>query len=204
MSVIIKMILSVVIAASMQMSMSDATEVSPQQIAGECMEGIKTMQEETLDRYAGNSYINFIANLEGDDETVQRMRDALLQNFDYTIDEVLERDDLAVAKVTIHQCDFSDVLKKYKKKSYKYITDHLYDEDITDKDKLNAKCLDIYVSQIEKVAKAGKTHEETIYLPMADNGHNSWNVILEEDFMKEVLGDIAIPEEAGVGESEEE
>ena len=92
MSVIIKMILSVVIAASMQVSMSDATEVSPQQIAGECMEGIKTMQEETLDRYAGNSYINFISNLEGNEETVQRMRDALLQNFDYTIDEVLVDD----------------------------------------------------------------------------------------------------------------
>ena len=138
--------------------------------------------------------MNFIVNLEGDDETVARMQKALLKNFDYKVEAVEERDDLAVAKITVTQCDFSKVLKKYKKKSYDYVTEHLYDENITDKDWLNEKCLDIYVSQIEKVAKAGKTHEETIYLPLTSDGYNGWNAILEDDNMKAIIGDLSIPE----------
>ena len=197
MGTVIRTIVAIFVAVSMQVGMNDATEVSPQQIADECMNGIRTLQEETLDRYAGNTYVNFIVNLDGDEETVERMRTALLQNFDYSIEAVEERDDAAVAKITIQQCDFSKVLEKYEKKSYDYITEHLYDEDITDKEKLNAKCLDIYVSQIEKVAKKGKTHEETIYLPMHSNGYNGWNPVLEDDTMKTILGDLAIPEIQG-------
>lgn len=194
MGAILNLIFSVIIAMSMHSSTMEATQVDPQQVADECMNGIKTLQEETLDRYAGNTYVNFIVNLEGDDETVARMQEALLKNFDYRIEAVKQRDDLAVAKITVTQCDFSKVLKKYKKRSYDYVTEHLYDENITDKDWLNEKCLDIYVSQIEKVAKAGKTHEETIYLPLTSDGYNGWNAILEDDNMKTIIGDLSIPE----------
>ena len=194
MGAILNLIFSVIIAMSMHSSTMEATQVDPQQVADECMNGIKTLQEETLDRYAGNTYVNFIVNLEGDDETVARMQKALLKNFDYKVEAVEERDDLAVAKITVTQCDFSKVLKKYKKRSYDYVTEHLYDENITDKDWLNEKCLDIYVSQIEKVAKAGKTHEETIYLPLTSDGYNGWNAILEDDNMKAIIGDLSIPE----------
>ena len=194
MGAILNLIFSVIIAMSMHSSTMEATQVDPQQVADECMNGIKTFQEETLDRYAGNTYVNFIVNLEGNDETVSRMQEALLRNFDYRIEAVEERDDLAVAKITVTQCDFSKVLKKYKKRSYDYVTEHLYDENITDKDWLNEKCLDIYVSQIEKVAKAGKTHEETIYLPLTSDGYNGWNAILEDDNMKTIIGDLSIPE----------
>ena len=194
MGAILNLIFSVIIAMSMQSSTTEATQVDPQQVADECMNGIKTLQEEPLDRYAGNTDVNFIVNLEGDDETVARMQKALLKNFDYKVEAVEERDDLAVAKITVTQCDFSKVLKKYKKKSYDYVTEHLYDENITDKDWLNEKCLDIYVSQIEKVAKAGKTHEETIYLPLTSDGYNGWNAILEDDNMKAIIGDLSIPE----------
>ena len=194
MGAILNLIFSVIIAMSMHSSTMEATQVDPQQVADECMNGIKTLQEETLDRYAGNTYVNFIVNLEGDDETVARMQEALLKNFDYRIEAVEQRDDLAVAKITVTQCDFSKVLKKKKKRSYDYVTEHLYDENITDKDWLNEKCLDIYVSQIEKVAKAGKTHEETIYLPLTSDGYNGWNAILEDDNMKTIIGDLSIPE----------
>jgi len=194
MGAILNLIFSVIIAMSMHSSTMEATQVDPQQVADECMNGIKTLQEETLDRYAGNTYVNFIVNLEGDDETVARMQEALLKNFDYRIEAVEQRNDLAVAKITVTQCDFSKVLKKYKKRSYDYVTEHLYDENITDKDWLNEKCLDIYVSQIEKVAKAGKIHEETIYLPLTSDGYNGWNAILEDDNMKTIIGDLSIPE----------
>lgn len=191
---LIRTILTILIVVSLHAGMSDATEVTPRQAAAECMDGIATMQEETMDRYAGNSYVNFLMNLKGDKETVQRMQEAIFRNFTWQIEDVEERDDAAVAKVKITQCDFSDVLGKYDKKSYKYITDHLYDEDTVDKKKLNAKCLDIYVSQIEKDAKAGKTEEHTIYLPMHSNGYNGWNVELDEETMKAIMGDLAIPE----------
>ena len=192
---IIRAIIAVAVAVSLQMGMTDATEVSPQDAAEECMHGIATMQEETMGRYAGNTWVNFIVNLEGDEEDVARLQEAIFRNFSYSIDAVEERDDLAVAKVTIHQCDFSKVLKKYDKKSYEYITEHLYDEDITDKKKLKAKCLDIYVDQVENVAKAGKTHESTIYLPMTSDGYNGWNVQLDDETMKTIIGDLAIPEQ---------
>ena len=94
----------------------------------------------------------------------------------------------------IRQCDYSKVLKKYKKESYDYIVDHLYDEDIVDKDKLNDICLDMYVSQIEKVAKAGKKKDRSLYLVLKDNGFNGWTLQVDDDTMKKILGDLAIPE----------
>ena len=136
---IIRAIIAVAVAVSLQMGMTDATEVSPQDAAEECMHGIATMQEETMDRYAGNSYVNFLVNLKGDEETVQRMQEAIFRNFTWQIEDVEERDDAAVAKVKITQCDFSDVLGKYDKKSYKYITDHLYDEDTIRRELLSAR-----------------------------------------------------------------
>ena len=191
---IIRTIIAVAVAVSLQMGMTDATEVSPWDAAEECMHGIATMQEETMDRYAGNTWVNFIVNLEGDEETVARLQEAIFRNFSYQIDAVEERDGLAVAKVTIHQCNFGKVLDRYDRKSYDYITEHLYDEDITDKKKLNAKCLDIYVDQVEKVAKAGKLHEHTIYLPMTSDGYNGWNVQLDDETMKTIIGDLAVPD----------
>ena len=195
MGILFNTILTIIITASLQAGMLDATEITPQQAAAECMDGVVAMEEETMDRYAANSYVNFVENLKGDEETVQRMRDALQKNLIYRIDGIEERNDAAMAKVTVTQCDFSKVLKKYEKEAYQYITEHLYDEDITDKKKLNAKCLDIYASQIEKVAKAGKTSEETIYLPMHSDGYNGWNVELDEESMKVILGNLAIPED---------
>ena len=194
MGAIINVIITMIITASLQMGMIDATQVSPQQAATECMDGIVAMEEETMDRYAGNTYVNFLVNLEGDEETVARMQKAILSNLTYRIEAVEQRDDAAVAKVVITQCDFSGVLKKYEKKAYKYISEHLYDEATTDKKKLNEKCLDIYVSQIEKVAKAGKTSEHTIYIPMFSDGYNGWNAQLDDETMKTIIGDLAIPE----------
>ena len=77
---------------------------------------------------------------------------------------------------------------------YDYIVDHLYDEDIVDKDKLNDICLDMYVSQIEKVAKAGKKKDRSLYLVLKDNGYNGWTLQVDDDTMKKILGDLAIPE----------
>lgn len=191
---IIHWILSLMIVTSMQAGLTDATSVPPQQAVKEFMTAITSAQEEQLDRYASNSYVNFVAHLKGDKKTVKRMRKALLKDLPYKLRGTEERNGVAVVRVDIRQCDFSKVLKKYKKESYAYITDHLYDEDIVDKEKLNAKCLDMYVSQIEKVAKAGKTRKRSVYLVLKDNGYNGWTLQVDDDSMKKILGDLAIPE----------
>ena len=50
MGAILNLIFSVIIAMSMHSITMEATQVDPQQVADECMNGIKTLQEETLDR----------------------------------------------------------------------------------------------------------------------------------------------------------
>ena len=194
MQAIIHWILSLMIVTSMQAGLTDATSVPPQQEVQEFMNAITSAQVKQLDRYASNSYVNFVTHLKGDKETVKRMRKALLKDLPYELRGTEERDGVAVVRVDIRQGDYSKVLKKYKKESYDYIVDHLYDEDIVDKDKLNDICLDMYVSQIEKVAKAGKKKDRSLYLVLKDNGYNGWTLQVDDDTMKKILGDLAIPE----------
>ena len=96
-----------------------------------------------------DSYVNFITNVQGDDAVVERMNEALFRNFSYKIEKIKTRDDVAVAKVSITSGDFSNVLSGYESASYEYITDNLQSDEIADKDYLNAKCLEIYVQQVE-------------------------------------------------------
>lgn len=190
----LKMIISLILAVSMQGAISDATAVSPAQEAAAFFDGISALQEETLQRYGDNAYVNFIANTEGDEAVIARMREALFRNFSYKIVGSEERGDAAVVKVAVENCGFSGVLEDYEKESYDYVTGNLYDEDITDKDKLSARCLEIYVSEIESRAEAGKTKTHTIYVPMYSSGYNGWNIQLDDEIMKKVLGDLSIPE----------
>ena len=194
MQALIHWILSLMIVTSMQAGLTDATSVPPQQEVEEFMAAISSARVEQLDRYASNPYVNFVAHLKGDKKTVKRMRKALLRDLPYKLHGTEERNGVAVVRVDIRQCDYSKVLKKYDEESYAYITDHLYDEDIVDKEKLNDKCLDMYVSQIEKVAKAGKTRKRSLYLVLRDNGYNGWTLQVDNDTMKKILGDLAIPE----------
>ena len=76
---------------------------------------------------------------------------------------------------------------------YEYVTGNLYDEDITDKKKLAEKCLDIYVSEIESRAEKGKTKTSTIYIPMRSDGYNGWNIDLDDEIMKKILGNLSVP-----------
>ena len=191
----LKMILSLILTVSMQGAISDATEVTPEQAAAEFLDGVSVMQEETMSRYADNSYVNFLMNVEGDEKTVERMQKALLKNFSYKIVGTEERGDAAVAKVDIENCKFSGVLDDYEEESYEYVTGNLYDEDITDKEKLAEKCLDIYVSEIESRAEKGKTKASTIYIPMRSDGYNGWNIDLDDEIMKKILGNLSVPGE---------
>ena len=63
-----------------------------------------------------------------------------------------------------------------------------------DKKKLSKECLEIYVEQIEKDAKAEPSLEKTIYLPMINDGYGGWKMLLDDKIMKALMGNLAMPE----------
>lgn len=130
----------------------------PEDAAKDFLEGLKNNEPQVMEKYMDNSYINFICNVEGDEGVVDRMDDALFQNFSYEVDKVAAKDDVAVAKVTVTCNDFSQVSAAYDKAAYDFIKSNLYTDEVADKTALNAKCLDLYVQQIE-AASSGETAE---------------------------------------------
>ena len=44
------------------------------------------------------------------------------------------------------------------------------------------------------VPKAGKKKDRSLYLVLKDNGFNGWTLQVDDDTMKKILGDLAIPE----------
>ena len=105
---------------------------------------------------------------------------------------VVSKDDVAVAKVTVTCNDFSQVSAAYDKAAYEFIKSNLYTDEVADKTALNAKCLDLYVQQIE-AASSGETAETVIYLPMVDNGYYGWDVLLSDELMQTMLGGLQMP-----------
>ena len=61
------------------------------------------------------------------------------------------------------------------------------------KEKLNKKCIDIYLDQVEKTAGGDANYEAEIFLPMEEDGYGGWRILLSDDIMKEVLGKLEIP-----------
>ena len=84
-------------------------------------------------------------------------------------------------------------MDKYRKESYEYVTNNLYSDDVIDKEKLNKKCIDIYLDQIEKTAEREPSFETDVFLPLEEDGYGGWRVILSDDIMKEMLGELEIP-----------
>ena len=168
-------------------------ESTPTAAAEDFLSAVKKQDQKVMERYMDNDYVNFLCNSEGDDKSIDKMNDALFENFEYEVLEVKEKGDVAVAKVMITSCDFSKVMDSYAKVAYKYIMDNLYEKEIGDKEKLNKKCLELYVNEVEKVAEKGKTVENTVVIPMVDDGYYGWNVIMTDELMESILGNLEMP-----------
>ncbi|MFQ8601984.1 MAG: hypothetical protein ACLSAO_02745 [Anaerovoracaceae bacterium] len=190
---LVKQILTILTAVILHLSVSNIVSTTPDEAAESFLKGIKSQNEQVMEKYMDSAYINFVCNVQGDKDVVKRMKDALFRNFSYDIIEVGEKNDVAVAKVAVKCNDFSSVKADYDAASYKYITDNLYSDDIGDKDALNAECLDIYVQQIEKAANREASLETVVYIPMADDGYYGWNLLLSDEVMKILLGGLEIP-----------
>ena len=193
MSGIINIILSLLIAASISGGASAMSETEPWDAADAFFKNISGGDQQTVMMYMDNRYVNFLENIKGTDEEMDRLEEALFRNFSYEMTECATKNNVAVVKVRVRNCDFSGVMKKYKKKSYKYVTDNLYSDDVVDKEKLNKKCLDIYLDQIEETASGEPTFEADVFLPMEEDGYGGWRIILSDEIMKEILGELEIP-----------
>jgi len=189
----IKALTAVIIAMMIQGGVSGAVETTPEEAVSDFVTGLMAGDEQIVERYVDNEYINFLANAEADDETKARISKALFKNLKYDIEDTAQKGGAAVVEARISTNDFSDVMDEYKEASYSYVKENLYDEDITDKDKLSAKCLDIYVDQIEKDAEEKASLEKKIYIPMIEDGYGGWKLLLNDDIVKTLMGQLSIP-----------
>ena len=193
MQYILKTVITLLISLLMQSGVVNLISTTPHDAVSDFMDGLKNRDSSVMEKYMDDSYVNFITNVQGDDAVVERMNEALFRNFSYKIEKIKTKDDVAVAKVSITSGDFSNVLSGYESASYKYITDNLQSDEIADKDYLNAKCLEIYVEQVEAAADSGTVLETVVYIPMIDDGYYGWNIIMTDDLMKTVLGNLQMP-----------
>ena len=193
MSGIINTILSILLAAAISGGASAMAEVEPQEAADAFFRDLASGNDQVAMAYMDNRYINFLENVKGTDEEMDRLEDAVFRNFSFEITDSAAKNDVAVVKVTVRNCDFSGVMEDYKKEAYEYVTDNLYSDDVVSKEKLNKKCIDIYLDQVEKTAGGDTNYEAEIFLPMEEDGYGGWRILLSDDIMKEVLGKLEIP-----------
>lgn len=192
MQFILKGIITVIMTICMNMSISGLVSTTPQQAADDFLSQLRVGETAVMEKHMDNQYVNFICNVQGDKNVVGRMNKALFKNFSYRIEDIGEKNEVAVAKVVIENNDFSQVISGYDKASYNYIAENLYNDEVADKEKLNARCFDIYVQQIE-AASNGATTEKVIYIPMVDNGYYGWNILVTDELMETVLGGLQMP-----------
>ena len=193
MSGIINTILSILLAAAISGGASAMAEVEPQEAADAFFRDLASGNDQVAMAYMDNRYINFLENVKGTDEEMDRLEDAVFRNFSFEITDSAAKNDVAVVKVTVRNCDFSGVMEDYKKESYEYVTGNLYSDDVVSKEKLNKKCIDIYLDQVEKTAEGDANYEAEIFLPMEEDGYGGWRILLSDEIMKEVLGKLEIP-----------
>lgn len=193
MSAIVNTIISILITMTISGSAANMAEVTPQEAADAFLKDLSAGDKQTAMMYMDNKYVNFLENVKGTDEEMDRLEDAVFKNFSYVIKDMKTRDNVAVVKVEVKNGDFSGIMKDYEKASYQYVTDNLYSDDVTDKEKLNKKCLDIYLDQIEKTAGKDPSFKADIYLPMVEDGYGGWRILLSDEIMKSILGELEIP-----------
>lgn len=191
---IVRAIISIIVAVMIQGGVSGVVESPPEDAVTEFMTALTSGNEQVLERYVDNEYVNFLLNVEGKEKTVKRMNQALFKNLEYEIDKSAQKGGVAVVKVRVKTNDFRDVLEKYEEASYQYVMDNLYEDKVIDKKKLNAKCLDIYVDQIEKDAEEEVSLKKTLYFPMIDDGYGGWKLLIDNKIMKALMGKLAMPD----------
>ncbi len=191
----IKVIVTALITALMSSGMVNLATTEPQEAAADFMDALKSQKSQEMEKYIDNAYINFLCNSQGDEKMIGRIQTAVFKNFSYEVTDVKQKNDVAVAKVTVKNSNLSSVQDDYDEAAYEYIMKNLYSDDIEDKDKLANKCLELYVTELEEAAGEEADFEEAVYVPMVDNGYHGWNIIMSDELIQPIMGNLEIPAE---------
>ncbi len=186
-------LISLLIAMTISGSVTTIAEVTPQEATDAFLSELSGGDKQTAMTYMDNKYVNFLENVKGTDEEMDRLEGALFRNFSYEITDCATKNDVAVVKATVRNCDFSGIMDDYQKKSYEFVTENLYSDTVTNKEKLNKKCLDLYIDQIDKTAEGDPSFEKEVFIPMEADGYGGWRIILSDEIMKSVLGELELP-----------
>lgn len=188
-----KYLMTMILALSMQLNIAGSASIGPQSAAEDFIDALAAGNDSVVQQYVDNEYVNLLENVEGEDVSA-KMYSALFANLEYETLASAEKNDVAVVKMQIKNKDFSGVQEAYDEAANKYITSNLYSDDVTDKEKLADKCLEIYLDELEAASEGDKTVENTIYLPLVSNGHYGWNVVLNDEIMAALCGELSLPE----------
>lgn len=168
----------------------------PEEVVDGFFQALKDKDEDVLILYTENSDMNTLLHCTGDEEQVEAMYAGVMKNLAWNITSVKksEEETTATVEVEVTNSNFRKVLKKYQKKATDYMTEAIYEDDIT-KDKLNAKCLKIYVNQIEKAAeKTDALVTETVTINLTKNADYGWDMEMTDELMKACIGGLKFPE----------
>lgn len=190
---IVRTIITLIIPLIMYSNAVAMVSATPREALTDFMEGVHAQKVRVMEKYMDNAYVNFLNNVQGDEAVTDRMNNALFQDFSYTIEEIARKDDVAVAKIIVRNHDFSSVLNGYNTASYQHVMNNLYTEEIADKEALNATCLELYVQQIESAAGSGAMVETVVFVPMVEDGYYGWNIVMTDELMLAVLGNLQPP-----------
>lgn len=186
-------IIAFILSASLSLGISTSMEQAPADAVNEFMSGMISGDDAVTEMYLENKYVNFLENVKGDEDLVKKMNEAIFKNTSYEIEDIATKGNVAVAKVKVKTNDFSKVMDKYDDASYDYVMYHLYEDKISNKKKLRKECFRIYVEQIVKTSNKKPKQEEEIFIPMSGDGYGGWEILLTDEVMEALMGNLQIP-----------
>lgn len=186
-------IIAFILSASLSLGISTSMEQAPADAVNEFMSGMISGDDAVTEMYLENKYVNFLENVKGDEDLVKKMNEAIFKNTSYEIEDIATKGNVAVAKVKVKTNDFSKVMDKYDDASYDYVMNHLYEDKISNKKKLRKECFRIYVEQIVKTSNKKPKQEEEIFIPMSGDGYGGWEILLTDEVMEALMGNLQIP-----------
>ncbi|MDD6310883.1 MAG: DUF5105 domain-containing protein [Firmicutes bacterium] len=186
-------IIAFILSASLSLGISTSMEQAPADAVNEFMSGMISGDDAVTEIYLENKYVNFLENVKGDENLVKKMNEAIFKNTSYEIEDIATKGNVAVAKVKVKTNDFSKVMDKYDDASYDYVMNHLYEDKISNKKKLRKECFRIYVEQIVKTSNKKPKQEEEIFIPMSGDGYGGWEILLTDEVMEALMGNLQIP-----------
>ncbi len=197
-------IVSIIISILASLGMSNIAESTAQDAAVQFLDDMSQGKSEIIEEYEENEYVNYLENILAENESTAGIRDIIYDSLDYEVIETASKNKVAVAKVKIINKDYSKVLEQYEKDSHDFLKKNLYEEDITNKDKLNQRCVEIYAEEVADAANADKNIEREIFIPMEMEGLNSWHIMLNDEVMKALVGNLEVLDSVDEESSEDE